>query len=102
MDNKIQDKETTELKRVGNDLKSLVESSGWSIARERLMKRVAQMLNLMSISNPNKEAIVQEIAARQLAASYIIDWIKDIEGTVHQTTSNDIKEEIKDEYIVRL
>ena len=102
MDNKLPDKETIEVTRVGNDLKSLIESAGWSIARERLMKKIANMLNLMTIESPNPSVIIQEIAARQLAAAHVIEWIKDIEGTVHQATSNDVKKEIKDEYIFRM
>lgn len=103
MDKSKLDKQTQKIFSQGEQLKSMTESSGWSIAKEMLLKRAANLLNLADISDLNPSTIVQVIGIRQETAKNLLQWIKEVEGTVEQHNGNVSSYfEIKDEYIINV
>lgn len=95
------DKETKKVLTEGDSLKSMVEGRGWAIARERLLKKVAECLNIADIGLDNPQNLALLIGIRQEVAKTLIEWMKDIEGTASQHVSNNAYfEEVKDRYIV--
>lgn len=100
---KTLDKETQKIFSQGEALKDMTESKGWQVAKELLLKKAANLLNMADISDLNPNTIVQIIGIRQETAKNLIEWLKEIEGTVDQHKGNiETYSEITDEYIVNL
>lgn len=95
------DKETKKIFSDGEKLKSMTESEGWSIAKQLLLKKVAEQLNLSNITNIDPNNIVQIIGIRQETAKALMEWLREIEGNVEQHTSNSgAFSEVNDEFII--
>lgn len=84
------DKETQKIFSRGEKLKSLVENSGWAIAREMLIKKVAQQLNISDIgtASANPADIVLLVGIRQETAKALLAWLAEVEGSVEQHKAN--------------
>lgn len=81
----------------------MTETEGWRIAKEKLLKRTANLLNLADINALDPATIVQVIGIRQETAKGLLLWLKEIEGDVEQHKSNSkIFDDVKDEYIINL
>lgn len=97
------DKATEKVFTQGEHLKSMTGSTGWAIAREMLLKKIATLLNMADISELNPQTIVQVIGIRQETAKALLGWLKEIEGTVEQHNSNiSSYSEVDDSYIINL
>ena len=97
------DSETEIIFSEGDKLKQMTESAGWSIARERLLKKAATLLNIADLSDINPDTIIKVIGIRQETAKNLLSWMKEIESDVEQHQSNiPTFEEITTEYIVKL
>lgn len=84
------DKETLKIDAVGTAIKGLVGSDGWVEARKRLVRKVAElkMISGKDIQEATPETIIQVIASKETAATILLDWLRDIEGTVEQHDGN--------------
>lgn len=99
------DKETQKIFDQGDKLKSLVESSGWAIARDMLMKKIGQQLNIADIGtqSANPIDVVLIIGIRQETAKTLLSWLHEIEGTVEQHKANiESFAEVPDSYILNI
>lgn len=97
------DKETQKVFTTGEKLKSLTENSGWAIAREKLVQKAADLLNMKDITEIEPLKLVSTIGIRQETAKALLAWLREIEGDVEQHKSNiDTFAEIKDEYIIKV
>lgn len=98
------DAETQKLQRDGQELKNMVQSDGWKIARGRLVERMANLMNIASVDvmQADPATIVQVIGARKLAADELISFLRDIEGSVEQFEGNkEMMKSIEEVYIYR-
>lgn len=105
MSKKHLDKETEKIFTRGDKLKSLVENSGWAVAREMLIRKVAQQLNISDIGtlNPDPASVVLLIGIRQETAKALLAWLAEIEGTVQQHKANlGSFTEVPDAYIINM
>jgi len=103
MPKKKLDKETERIYTTNEHLKSMTESAGWSIAKELLLKKAATLLNLASLGELNPNTLVLQVGIRQETAKALIEWMKEIEGTVSQHKSNlGAYAEVDDKYIVNM
>lgn len=71
--------------------KELVESGLWIRAKKKLMDKIVANSSLMRINiakNSTNEEVARELTARSLAASYVLQWLTDIEGSATQYQSN--------------
>ncbi len=84
------DKETAKIEQTGAVIKDLVGSTGWAEARKRLFRKVAelQMITNVEIQNADANSIVQIVAANTRAAKILLEWLRDIEGSVEQFEGN--------------
>lgn len=97
------DKETEKIFTRGEQLRFMTQGQGWVIAKEMLLKRAANLLNMADITDLRPETIIQLIGIRQETAKNLMLWLKDIEGTVEQHTANSTAfTDVKDEYIINL
>lgn len=99
------DKATEKIFTTGERLKSLVENPGWQIAREMLIKKVAQQLNIADIGTASvkPEDVVLMVGIRQETAKALLEWLADVEGTAAQHKANiDAFAEVKDSYIIHV
>lgn len=89
MPRKKVDKETQQLIQTGEAIKNLVESSAWQEVRKRLIRDVSAIRDITSLTQLNNEKMLfQEVAARQIAAEILLNWLKGIEGDAEQFRSN--------------
>lgn len=97
------DKQTEKIFTHGELLKSLTENKGWPIAKDLLMRQVAQLLNLSDITSPDPKTIVTLIGIRQETAKELVKWMNTIEGDVEQHKANiDAFADIPDSYIINI
>lgn len=97
------DKDTKKIFEDGEKLKSLVESSGWKIARAMMIRRIAEQTNLMNLDQVDPNMLVQVIAIKQEVAKELSSWIAEIEGEVdkHKANINTFKD-VSEELVLRL
>lgn len=88
--NKELDTETAAIQKQGLVLKDLTKSEGWGIAKKRLIRKIGQlkMITGLDIQNATPETIIQVIASKNTAADILLEWLRDIEGTVEQHDGN--------------
>lgn len=104
MPKKKADKETQLVVQQGQAIKDLVDSNGWQEVRKRLVQDVAAIRDITSlteIADPSR--LFQEVAARQIAAEILINWIRGVEGDAEQFRSNAelLKERYEENFVVR-
>lgn len=100
---KKMDRQTERIFSEGEKLKALTENSGWAIARTKLLKKAASLMNIMDITNPDPNNIATVVGIRQETAKALLAWLNEIEGTVEQHKANgDAFAGIKDEYIINI
>lgn len=97
------DKQTTKLLHNGEELKMLVESDGWAIARKKLLDMISEVDSLTNFEREKKtnEEIVSEMGARQIAVEILMNWLRDIEGSVvqYKTNAEALKENKSESYL---
>lgn len=82
------DKKTQKLLDDGRELKNLVESSGWQTAKKELLKKLAVLDSITSLPSMKSEDRLLEMSIREGVISVILEWIRDIEGSVEQHKQN--------------
>lgn len=91
MDNQQQaklDKETLNVINDGEEIKRLVESIGWQLAKKRLVERIIDLQSVMNVAGDTAETVVIDLKARRIAVDLLLEWLKDVEGTAKQHESN--------------
>lgn len=81
-------------------LHALVGHEGWSVARDRLVKRIEDLQNAFSIEDKTEHEMFVDLKARKIASVVLFDWLRDIEGTADQFESNKLTLN-DDSYIIR-
>lgn len=84
------DKETKKVLSDGEQINDLISSRGWSIAKKKLLQKVAILDSISSvpqdIQNPMNR--LRELEIREGVVSVILEWLRDVEGTAQQFKSN--------------
>jgi hypothetical protein len=104
MPKKKADKETQLIVQQGQAIKDLVDSNGWQEVRKRLIQDVAAIRDITSLTETSDPAkLFQEVAARQIAAEILINWIRGVEGDADQFRNNAelLKERYEENFVVR-
>ncbi len=97
------DKQTEKIFTQGELLKSLVENKGWAVAKTKLLKKVASLLNMADISVIDPAHIALLIGIRQETAKALLEWMKEIEGEVSQHKANlSAFQEVPDSFLINL
>jgi hypothetical protein len=79
------DKETAESLRQSTELRHMVESDGWKVAKAMLVERIALLDSVSTIpSDLSFEEIGKEALFRARAISLVQDWLNSIEGRLEQ------------------
>lgn len=74
-------------------IKHMIRSDGWSLAKGKLMRRLADMGNILNYVGDDPETFFKEAQANQKAIKIIQAWFKDdLEGEVLR-----IEEQIRDD-----
>lgn len=94
------DKETLDIQHQLKMVGDLVDCEGWSIVERSLRERIEMTQNLsdLKVKELGKEALYDELRAREIAVQIIAGWLQDILGTA-EVAKQDLSEE-KESYIV--
>lgn len=85
------DKETAKVLETQRVKKEFVESDAWKEVKKKLMQKVVENSSLNRIQftpGATNEAIARELTARGLAATYVLQWLTEIEGDARQYEAN--------------
>jgi len=94
-----------ELSRNG-ELRMMVESPGWDVARRMLTDYIWDLRDVQSIKAKgltSATAIQRHIEANDTAISILWDWVKLVEGSVdvHKETQQMLQDRKEESYIIR-
>lgn len=81
------DKETAGAMHEGTELKRMVESEGWGIAKQMLVNKLAILDSVSSLPIGGElsfEEIGQQAAYRAHVVSVVTEWLNEIEGRLDQ------------------
>jgi hypothetical protein len=79
------DPETAEALHEGTELRRMVESEGWRIARAYLMGKLAVLDSVSSLpADMSFEARGQEALLRQHTIAIVTEWLNELEGRLDQ------------------
>jgi len=98
------DKETQRINHEGEELKAMTKSEGWSLAKGKMLGKIADLLNLSSVDVQNADAatIIQVIGAKKMAADILLSFIREVEGDVAQHEGNkDMMKSVEEIFIIR-
>lgn len=99
------DRDTRKVISDGEKMKSTVESAGWGILRNLLLKRAADYYSIGNIDVQQTPAgnLVQVIVARKMVADELMQWLREVESSVEQYKGNvPIFEDLIQEHILRV
>ena len=77
------DKETLDIQHQLKMVVDLIEHEGWSIVERSLKERIELTQNLtdIKVKDMGKDALYDELRAREIAVQIIAEWLHDIAGT---------------------
>lgn len=103
MDKTLLDKETKQILTDGEKIEKFVESEGWKLVKQRLIKKLATLNSIDEVPKDLKsEDRLREYDIREGVVSIIIDWVREIEGEKNKSKFNkQIFSEIKEELTIR-
>lgn len=83
------DNETRTVVIEGESFLNLIESKGWGLAKEQIITPfLLDMQSVQNIKHSSVTDMAREVYARQLAVTYVMDMIKEIEGRGEQHKAN--------------
>lgn len=74
----------------GGQLKTLVGSEGWSVARDFLMQQIIDLQSIRNITATDPTEVIIDIKARTVAIDIILEWLRQVEGTARQHEGNKV------------
>jgi hypothetical protein len=81
----ILDKDTQALQLQAEQLKGMLESEGWTIAKAKLDERILDLQNINNLDVQTPDALVADIRARKMAVDILYAFLKaDLYGFVEQ------------------
>lgn len=94
------DKETLDIQHQLKMVGDLVEHDAWGIVERSLKERIEMTQNLsdLKVKELGKEALYEELRAREIAVQIIASWLQDIAGTA-EVARQRLQEE-KPSYII--
>lgn len=78
------DKETAAILHQSEELRLMVKSEGWQIAKRRLVELTASLGSVDTLDTDKKTptAIVNELRSNNRARKILLSWLAEIEGAV--------------------
>ena len=84
--NKIASKQTQKILSDNQDLKELVDSKGWLVAKKKLYDYIFALESLSNIDlTKTPEEIAKEVIIKFTIKDILLKWVADVEGSVEQT-----------------
>lgn len=82
----------------GEKIIELTKSDGWSLAKRKLLSKIAILDSITALPQGNREDKLREIEVRAGVVSIIWEWVNDVEGMAAQAKQvsqamQDIREE---------
>jgi hypothetical protein len=96
------DKETQKVVTYSEKLKALTQHEGWVIVKDKLLKEIANLMTINDmVTQSDPLTIIQIIAAKKRAADILLNWLRDIEGTVAQADGNQsVLDKLVEDFII--
>jgi hypothetical protein len=86
------DTETKQILTSADHVKSLLNSDGWKIIKEKFDNRVLDLQSIRNIDTTKPDTLNIQLAARMMAVDHMMDWLnKDVIGFVEQQENNNAK-----------
>lgn len=84
------DKETMEILAKGEEINNFTNSTGWGIVKRNLLERAARLTDISSIdiTTNSPEDLLIQIKVNRKASQELLDWLKDVEGSVELHKAN--------------
>lgn len=83
------DLETTKELTAADHVKSMLNSDGWHVVKDKLDTRILDLQNIHNLDMSQPETLSQQLAARKMAVDIIWQWLtQDVMGFVEQQESN--------------
>lgn len=74
------DQETARRIKEGTEIKEMIKSEGWILAKRMLMTEITSLSDIMRYSNTSPDTLFTEIAANQQAIKVLLEWLRKVEG----------------------
>ncbi len=88
----MDDIETKKILTAADHVKSLLESDGWRIIKEKFDNRVLDLQSIRNIDMTKPDTLNIQLAARSMAVDEMMAWLKsDVIGFVEQQENNNAK-----------
>lgn len=96
--------ETKKVMTEGEQLALMVRGDAWAIAKRMLNQKLLELGNILSITAEEKERVVAELGARQMAIETVIKWVNELEGVAsqHENNREAYKKIVDDSHIINL
>lgn len=86
------DKDTQDILTEADHLRSLIESEGWKIVKDKLDAKILDLQNINNLDMSDVTTLPTQLAARKMSVDIIWAWLKaDIYGFVEQQEANNQK-----------
>lgn len=82
------DSETQKIYAEGEAVADYVHSKAWIQVKQIVADKILDLQSVLNIKRGSPTDMAQEVYARQLAAEYLMDIIREVEGRAEQHQSN--------------
>jgi len=81
------DPETRKVFTDADHVKSMLESDGWKIAKERFDALILDLQNIHNLDMEKPDTLGIQLASRRMAVETMMAWLKGLYGTVEQANT---------------
>lgn len=82
------DAETQDVMQEGEAISDFVKNKAWHIIKAKISDKMLDLQSVMNVKKDDPVKMAIEVEARQLAASYLFEILKDVEGQAAQHDAN--------------
>jgi hypothetical protein len=73
----------------------MLKGNGWAIAKQRLLEKMSELSNILSIEELDPVKVMYLITANQQAIKLMIGWLQELDNSV--SWAEDFKESLKND-----
>lgn len=95
------DPEEKKITTDGERLRLMTEHEGWAVARSLLSEKILELQMIGDLVGLPPERMALMLEAKNLAKTFLFDFLNEIEGNVEQHINNNQKKEPKESYIFK-
>lgn len=82
------DKETDEVYTRGKKLREVINHDGWEVVEDVFMERVDDLQALGNLDRTAEDSLELQVASREVALEYMMDFWNELKGMVEQHETN--------------